>query len=448
MLDSTDHRSPSPFADRRFRWMFASQIFSLLAIGILTMALSLAAYRIGGTAGAGIILGMILALKMVAYVFIAPIAEIWVSRFAPQRALAALDFLRMLLLVPMAFVDQTAAIAALAFLFFAISAAFTPLYQATIPLILDDEAAYARGLSLSRLAYTFESVTSPVLAGIALTIIAEHSLFLLAACSLLLSIASLLLSHLGIAATPSRKAPFLQRVSRGVGIELRTPRLRGLLALNLALSLGLGWVLVNSVVFAGARFGDDPRAFTTLMTGYGIGAASLALLVPRLLNHCSERCVMLIGCALFALSTPAILLPMGLAGFVLLWAVLGAASSMVMTPGGLVLNRSAARGDRPALFAAQFSLSHAAWLLAYPLAGWAGTVLGVEYALLALGTAAAVVTLVASRLWPADDPLERRHSHENLPPDHPHLRDLVPDGPGRSHVHAFHIDDQHPRWVM
>ncbi|MEZ5845975.1 MAG: MFS transporter [Geminicoccaceae bacterium] len=438
----------NPLRLPQFRWMFASQIFSLLGVGILTVALSLAALRIGGTGAAGMILGWILALKMVAYVFLAPLAEVWVSRFPPRLALVALDGLRMLLLLPMMLVDSVGGLAALAFVFFAVSAAFTPLYQATIPAVIREEKSYARALSFSRLAYTLESVLSPVIAGIMLTLASEPSLFLMAALALALSVVALVGARLDVDAALSKKAPFLERLARGVLIELKTPRLRGLLAMNFALSLGLGWVLVNSVVFSGLRFSDDPTAFTTLMAGYGAGAALCAPGVPALLERFSERSVMLAGCAFFTLATPAIFLPLGLGGAVVLWAVLGWASSMVLTPGGLVLNRSAARNDRPALFAAQFSLSHAGWLIAYPLAGWAGSAFGIETSLVLLGGATGIVTIAAARLWPAEDPLERRHSHADLPPDHPHLREVALTGPGGTHEHIFHIDDNHSRWAM
>ena len=52
--------------------------------------------------------------------------------------------------------------------------------------------------------------------------------------------------------------------------------------------------------------------------------------------------------------------------------LLGLAWSAVQTPGGRLLRRSAHAPDRPALFAAQFALSHACWLATYPLAGWLG----------------------------------------------------------------------------
>ena len=55
-----------------------------------------------------------------------------------------------------------------------------------------------------------------------------------------------------------------------------------------------------------------------------------------------------------------------------LWLVLGLGYSAAQTPSGRLLRRSAHAEDRPAVFAAQFALSHACWLICYPLAGQMG----------------------------------------------------------------------------
>ena len=89
----------SPLANRSFRTLFAAQVCSLLAVGLLTVALSLAAYRIGGAVAGGKVLGLLLALKMVAYVGLAPFAEGVLSDLPRKRAMVLLDVGRMLLLL-------------------------------------------------------------------------------------------------------------------------------------------------------------------------------------------------------------------------------------------------------------------------------------------------------------------------------------------------------------
>jgi MFS family permease len=115
------------------------------------------------------------------------------------------------------------------------------------------------------------------------------------------------------------------------------------------------------------------------------------------------------------------------------WFVLGAANSAVLTPTGRLLRRSAHAEDRPALFAAQFALSHACWLAAYPLAGWVGAVAGVGTAFAVLGVLAVTATILAVRFWPAGDAVAVEHVH--MPFRHEHL-----------HVHDEHHQHAHEGW--
>jgi hypothetical protein len=108
------------------------------------------------------------------------------------------------------------------------------------------------------------------------------------------------------------------------------------------------------------------------------------------------------------------------------------------------LRRSAHAEDRPAVFAAQFALSHACWLVTYPVAGWAGAVFGLPVAMALLGVLAFAGVALAIYTWPKGDPMELHHEHPDLPPDHPHLqgnRDKV-----FGHSHVFVIDDEHRVW--
>ena len=85
--------------------------------------------------------------------------------------------MRALVALALPFVDATWQIYALIFVLQTASATFTPAFQATIPDILPDEAEYTKALSLSRLAYDLENIISPTLAGLLLTIITYHWLF-------------------------------------------------------------------------------------------------------------------------------------------------------------------------------------------------------------------------------------------------------------------------------
>ena len=77
---------------------------------------------------------------------------------------------------------------------------------------------------------------------------------------------------------------------------------------------------------------------------------------------------MVAGAALMVLTLLALALKAAALGFdwpFLLgaWLLVGLGYSAVLTPSGRLLRRSAHAQDRPALFAAQFALSHACWLV-------------------------------------------------------------------------------------
>jgi drug/metabolite transporter (DMT)-like permease len=82
-----------------------------------------------------------------------------------------------------------------------------------------------------------------------------------------------------------------------------------------------------------------------------------------------------------------------------LWAVLGCGFSIAQTPTGRLLRRSASAEDRPALFAAQFALSHSCWLITYPLAGQIGARFSLSSAYLILGGIALLGLGAAMVLW-------------------------------------------------
>ena len=122
------------------------------------------------------------------------------------------------------------------------------------------------------------------------------------------------------------------------------------------------------------------------------------------------------------------------------WFVIGIGYSVVLTPSGRLLKRSAHTEDRPAVYAAQFALSHACWLVTYPLAGWLMTFAGAATAFGVLAVVAAVGMFGGVVLWPRGGETEVEHTHANLPFDYPHLRD------GQPHRRAIVIDDLHKHW--
>lgn len=133
----------SPLRNHTYRHLFAAQVIALAGTGLATIALALLAYEIAGTY-AGAVLGTALAIKMVAYVGVAPIANAYVDRVPRRSFLVAMDVVRAVIALLLPFVDQIWQIYVLIFVLQSASAAFTPAFQATIPDILPDEREYTK----------------------------------------------------------------------------------------------------------------------------------------------------------------------------------------------------------------------------------------------------------------------------------------------------------------
>jgi H+ antiporter protein len=426
-------------ANRTYRQLFLAQVIALIGTGLATVALGLLAFNLAG-ADAGAVLGTALAIKRVAYVGVAPIASAFAERLPRRAMLVGLDLVRAAVAVLLPFVTEIWQVYVLIFVLQSASAAFTPTFQATIPDVLPDEKEYTRALSLSRLAYDLESVASPLLAAALLTVISFNSLF---AGTVIGFLASALLVVSVVLPSPKPAAPrgIYDRTTRGMRIYLKTPRLRGLLALTFAVSAAGAMVIVNTVVLVQSSFGLDQQATAIALAAFGGGSMVAALALPRLLDRFADRPVMLVGAGLLVATMLAGSLLGGYGTLLALWFVIGIGYAATQTPTGRLIRRSSHPEDRPALFAAQFALSHATWLLSYPLAGWLGATAGMQVAFIAMAAIAACGVVAATRLWPAGDPVEIEHSHDGLPAGHPHLA-----GHGHRHIHAFVIDAEHTSW--
>ena len=425
--------------DRTYRHLFAAQVTALLGTGFLTIALGLLAYDLAEV-GAGTVLGTIFTLKMVIYVTLAPVAGAFADRLPRRALLVGLDLVRASTALALPFVTETWQVYALVAVLFAASAAFTPAYQATLPDILPEEARYTRALSLSRLAYDLENILSPALAGLVLLAFAYDALFFGTLAGFTAS-AALILTVTLPRVDPAPARGIWDRTTRGIRIYLATPRLRGLLALNLAAAAGGAMVIVNTYVLVLSHLGLGENAVALALGAFGAGSMASALILPRLLDRTGDRPVMLAG-AVVLCAALAGLAAVGLSwpGVLIAWLIAGLGYSAVLTPSGRLIRRSAQPADRPAVFAAQFALSHACWLIAYPTAGFVMTRAGPTAALTALAGLALAGILFATRLWPRDDPRIVPHEHPDLPPDHPHLAGHGP------HAHEIRFDALHHEW--
>jgi MFS family permease len=403
-----------PLANACYRRLFGAQVIALVGTGLTTVALTLLAYDLAEE-NAGAVVGIALALKMVVYVFGAPLITALATRLPRRRLLVTLDVLRAGSVVAMLFATEVWHVYLLIVVINACSAGFTPTFQATIPDVLEDEPTYTRALSLSRLAYELEALASPALAAALLTVVAYDGLFAANGLAFLCSAALVVSTRL-----PARRpAPatdlWWARLTFGTRRHLATPRLRGLLALNVAVAAASATVIVNTVVYVRDQFGHDAGDVAWAFGASGAGAMAAALALPRLLRRVSERSAMLAGGLLLPVGLVLAALADDFAALLVVWLALGVGLSLVQTPSGLLVRRSGSAQERPALFAAQFSLSHACWLATYPIAGVLGSTLGLAATAWLLAVLAAVAMALAALAWPAPDQSARPASNATRP---------------------------------
>ncbi|MFT3876294.1 MAG: MFS transporter [Propioniciclava sp.] len=436
--------------------LFGAQIVALLGTGLLTIALGLLAFDIA-SGDAGVVLGLAMTIKMVAYVAVAPVTTALTARLPRTPVLIASDLLRAAVAVSLPFVTQAWQIYVLIFLLQSASATFTPTFQAVIPSVLPDEDDYTRALSLSRLAYDLESLVSPMIAAVLLTVLSYHDLFAGTVVGFLGS--ALLVGWSRLPGTPRRhghgssspdarllkdaqsaRARFFERLTCGVRIFAARPELRGLIGLNLVVASATAMVIINTVVLVQGELGRPQPDVAVLLAGYGTGSMVVALGLPRLLESRSDRGVMLLcGAALPVLLGVAAGVigwgdgavirwaggtTQGSAGstvswwadgtaqwwmLLALWTLLGAATSGVLTPSARLLRRNSDETNRPAVFAAQFSLSHACYLFTYPIAGSLGAAAGLSATALTLAAVGTLGVVVTASTWHALATTHPRH---------------------------------------
>ncbi|MFI8438287.1 MFS transporter [Streptomyces sp. NPDC079020] len=422
----------SVMRNRIYRHLFTAQVVALVGTGLATVALSLLAYDIAGD-GASAVLGTALAIKMAAYVGIAPLAGAVADRIPRRTLMVAMDITRAGVALALPFVTQVWEIYVLIFFLQAASAAFTPTFQATIPEVLPAERDYTRALSLSRLAYDLESLFSPALAVGLLTLISYNWLFVGTMAGFLASAALVVSVALPKPVPVERSGGARAKAAFGARLFWATPRLRALLALDLAVAAAGAIIFVCTVVVVRDHFHRPESALSLALGAYGAGSIATALTLPAILA----------AVAALGVAPPS---TWSWAGILLAWAAIGAACSAVLTPGGRVIRRSATTPDLPAAFSAQFSLSHGCWLLTYPLAGWLAAGTGLPVTATVLGTIALAATLAATVMWPAVDPTQLDHVHAELQPGHPHLTGARSISGGWQHRHDYAIDRHHHTW--
>lgn len=87
------------------------------------------------------------------------------------------------------------------------------------------------------------------------------------------------------------------RIKQGAKIYFNTPRLKALLALNLAIASASAVVIVNTVVLVQYTFKLTEHSTTIAFGLFGLGSMLSAFILPKILDQFADRKVMLSGTA-------------------------------------------------------------------------------------------------------------------------------------------------------
>ncbi|HEX6069650.1 MAG TPA: MFS transporter [Longimicrobiaceae bacterium] len=411
------------FDNRDFVRLFAAQLASLLGSGVTSVALAAFAYRLAG-GNATVVVGTALTLRILAFVTLSPIAGVLADRVDRKRMLVAADLARMALLGVFPFVTEVWHVYVLIFAINAVTAFFTPAFEASIPEVVGPRL-YTRAVSLSRVAVDLESAGGPLVAGVLIAVVGVQWTFWFDGLTYLVS--ALLVLGARVPRSPKPRGPFpwrefVPQVTHGTRVLLREPALRQALVLHFAEAAAGAVVIVTTVVYVHDVLGRGDAAFAGTMAAVGAGSSLAALALARRAERArrgtvgsldehlryhrwAERTMLLGGAALAGALLPGLLLP-GLWVLVLLWTLNGAGQAMVAIPSVGLLAEHTEPHERGRAYAAHFALTHLFWLFTYPAAGYLARAVGTPWTFTAAGIFCSGLMLCAAAMRGAHRPHE------------------------------------------
>lgn len=413
MSDSAGPVATSVWRNASFRRLFAAQIISLLGSGVTTVGLALFAYQLTGGRGATAVVGNALMLRILAFLLFSQPAGVVADRVNRKHVLIAADLARVALLGLFPLITTVWQVYALIFAINAVTAFFTPTFEASIPEVVGNEQ-YVPALALARVAVDVEAVAAPALAGVLLALVGVRWVFWFDAATYLASaalVATVVMPRRVAPTTPLAPGTFVTEVTHGTRVLLREPSLRRALVLSGAEATAGAAAIVATVAYVRDTLHRGESAVAAMMAVLGLGSTVAAIALgratgryegtvasPAVLHgrrHGWANAALLTGGALLAL----VLLPGMLAPplwlFGLAWALNGAGQALIAIPSTALLAAHTLDAERGRVYAAHFALTHGCWLVTYPAVGHAAARWGAPTTFTAAGVACVLFTAVA-----------------------------------------------------
>ena len=409
----TANSTASLWQNRNYLLLFSAQIVSLLGSGVTTVGLALFAYQLTGGASATAVIGNALFLRILAFLLFSQPAGVLADRFDRKKILIAADVLRFGLLALFPFITEVWQVYALIFLINAVTAFFTPTFEASIPEIVGEEQ-YVKALSYSRVAVDIEAVAAPAVAGLLVVWLGVRWVFWFDAATYLVSALLVILvamPHVKKVFAPISASGFISELTVGTRIILREPSLRQAIILSFAEALAGAAAIVATVVYVHDVLGYGDTAFALVMAGLGLGSTITAIFLGRatgryergVLNretlhgrrHAWTRYSLITGGLILGLLLlPGIFKP-GVFIFGIMWFLNGAGQALIGISSSTLLAEHTDETERGRAYAAHFALTHACWLITYPAIGYAAASVGTPATFTVAGVVCLLVTASA-----------------------------------------------------
>lgn len=416
--------------NRNYILLFSAQIISLLGSGVTTVGLALFAYQLTGGASATAVIGNALFLRILAFLIFSQPAGVIADRFNRKNILIAADVLRFGLLALFPFITEVWQVYLLIFLINAVTAFFTPTFEASIPEVVGDEH-YVKALSYSRVAVDIEAVAAPAVAGLLIVWLGVRWVFWFDAVTYLVSAGLVLFAVVPFVAkqvVPLSVKVFLSEIQTGTRILLRESSLRQALILSFVEATAGAAAIVATVAYVRDSLGRGDTAFALVMAALGLGSTAAAILLGRATGRYEQsvtdkvelhnrrhawtkRALIFGGVLLGAILLPGFLVP-PIFIFAVLWFLNGAGQALIAIPSSTLLAEHTDEAERGKAYAAHFALTHACWLITYPAIGYAAAGFGTPATFTAAGIVCLLVTLLAFLFGRGRT--EESHSHPRL----------------------------------
>ncbi|WP_172329643.1 hypothetical protein [Mangrovicoccus sp. HB161399] len=383
-----------PKSDNRpYKLLFQAKLWALFAAGVATVELSVIAYNVAGNDSAAL-LGTALSLKSLAYVAVPLLTAAIFERLPRGRFLMALDILRALSLLSLVFVTGEATFLAAIAVFLTASAAFKITYLEYVSHLLPDRGEFAWAMSKSRIVDELEGVASPLAAALLLFLLPVDSLLLLSAAVFAVSALRIKAADLPDLSGKGGGRRARQALS-GLRMFFARAELRPLTWLMVAVAAGTAMVMTSTPYLIRSIAGEGPSATAIAFGAFGAGAILGALVHVRLRAPLSCGSEMAAGGVLIAAGLLAGMAVTTFAGFLALWAAIGAGISLVQMPAAEIIRDAGGSGGMMAAFGAGLAMQNAILAGAYMLAGWLAAGAGPETAFAVTGGGAAIAVALA-----------------------------------------------------